>query len=142
MSIVVCKLMTRICIAYLDDVIIYSRNHYQHVRNLTRVFEHLRVAGLNLKPFKCQLFKDNILYVGNVFNPLAFRLTRLNSVCCPTCRPRKNRDVQSFRGFIKFYGEFIPYSTHLTAPFYILTVGKENTVKMTLTPTSSPFSKA
>ena len=37
------------------------------------------------------------------------------------------RDVQSFLGFINFYAEFIPNSTHLTAPLYNLTVGKKGT---------------
>ena len=48
MSIVLCGLMTRICLAYLDDVIVYSRHHTQHLRDLMAVFERLRVSGLKL----------------------------------------------------------------------------------------------
>ena len=42
------------------------------------------------------------------------------------------RDVQSFLGFINFYGEFIPNSTHLTARLYNLTIGKKNIDKGSL----------
>ena len=41
MSIVLRGLMTRICLAYLDDVIVYSRSHFQHLRDLRSVFERL-----------------------------------------------------------------------------------------------------
>ena len=117
--------MTRICLAYLDDVIVYSRDHSQHLRDLRAVFERLRVAGLKLKPFKCQLFKDEVLYLGHVINadgvspdPAKLRVLSTWPVPKTVC------DLQSFLGFINFYGEFIRNSTYFTAPLYNLTVGK------------------
>ena len=41
------------------------------------------------------------------------------------------RDVQSFLSFINLYGKVILDSTHLTAPYYGLTVGKKGTDKVT-----------
>ena len=41
-------------------------------------------------------------------------------------------DVQSFLGFINFYGEFIPNLTHLPAPLKMFTVGKKGTNKVLL----------
>ena len=55
-------------LAYIDDVIVYSRHYFQHLRDIRAVFERLRVAGLKLKPSKCQLFRDEVLYVGHVVN--------------------------------------------------------------------------
>ena len=46
--------------------------------------------------------------------------------------PETVRDVQSFFGFINFYGEIIPSSTHLTALLYNMTVGKKGTDKVSL----------
>ena len=68
MSIMLRGLMTRICLAYLDDVIVYSRHHFQHLRDLRAIFERLRVAGLKLKPSKWQLLRDEVLYLGHVVN--------------------------------------------------------------------------
>ena len=50
MSIVLRGLIARICLAYLDDVIVYSRRLSQHLDDLRAVFERLLVAGLKLKP--------------------------------------------------------------------------------------------
>ena len=133
MSIVLSKLMTRICLAYLDDVIVYSHHHSQHLRDLRAVFERLRVAGLKLKPSKCQLFRDEVLYLGHVVNatgvspdPATLRVLSTWPV------PETVRDVQSFLGFINFYAEFVPNSTQLTAPLYSLTVGKKGTDQVSL----------
>ena len=132
-SIVLRGLITRICLAYLDDVIVYSRSNYQHLRDLRAVFERISTAGLKLKPSKCQLFKDEVLYLGHVVNaagvspdPAKLRVLSTWPV------PETVRDVQSFYGYINFYGEFIPNSTHLTEPLYSLTIGKKGTVKVTL----------
>ena len=61
MSIVLRRLMMRICLAYHDAVIVYSRHLFQHLRDLRAVFERLRVVGLKLKPSKCQLSRDEVL---------------------------------------------------------------------------------
>jgi hypothetical protein len=41
---------------YLDDVIIYSKTREEQIKRLESVFERLRIAKLQLKPKKCQLF--------------------------------------------------------------------------------------
>ena len=90
MSIVLRRLMARICLAYLGEVIVYSRHHSQHLRELRAVFERLRVAGLKLKPSKCQLFSDEALYLGHIVNTAGVSPQRLYSVCCPSGRsPRQ-----------------------------------------------------
>ena len=68
MSIVLRGLIARICLAYLDDVIVYSRRVSQHLDDLRAVFERLRVAGLKLNFLKCQLFRDEVLYLSHVIN--------------------------------------------------------------------------
>ena len=68
MSIVLRGLIARICLAYLADVILYSRRLPQHLDDLRVMFERLRVAGLKLKTSKCQHFRDEVLYLGHVIN--------------------------------------------------------------------------
>ena len=114
-------------------MIVDSRHHFQHLRDLRAVFERLRVPNLKLKPSKCQLFRDKVLYLGHVVNaagvsPDAAKLRVLSTLPVP----ETVRDIQSFFGFINFYGEFIPNSTHLTAPLYSLTVGKKGNDKVSL----------
>ena len=53
------------CIIYLDDVIVFSKTP-EHLLRLRAVFEKLNKAGLKLKPLKCELFKQDLIYLGHV----------------------------------------------------------------------------
>ena len=50
------SLISRICLAYLDDVIVFSKRRDEHVNDLRAVLDCIRDAGLKLKPAKCKLF--------------------------------------------------------------------------------------
>ena len=54
------------CLIYLDDIIIYSSTFDQHIERLQAVFERLQERNLKLKPFKCELFKGRVFYLGHV----------------------------------------------------------------------------
>ena len=53
------------CIIYLDDVIVFSKTPKDHIERLHGVFHKLFLAGLKLKPRKCQFFKSKIAYLGH-----------------------------------------------------------------------------
>jgi len=46
-----------VCLAYLDDIIIFSRTPEQHIVRLKQVLERLRRVNLKLKPNKCCLMQ-------------------------------------------------------------------------------------
>ena len=50
--------------AYLDDIIIFSRNEREHLKNIQIIFQKLIDAGLKLKESKCDFFKKEIHYLG------------------------------------------------------------------------------
>ena len=62
------SLIGRICLAYIDDVIVISKRRSEHVANLRVVFERIRSAKLKLKPKTCLLFCDQVLYLGHVID--------------------------------------------------------------------------
>ena len=43
--------------AYLDDIIIFSRNEKEHLKHIKIIFKKLKEAGLKLKESKCDFFK-------------------------------------------------------------------------------------
>ena len=49
-------LIGRICLAYLDDVIVFTKRRDKHVNDFRAVLDRIRDAGLKLKPAKCKLF--------------------------------------------------------------------------------------
>ncbi len=49
-------LIGKICLVYLDDVVVFESTVDELLQRLNIVFEKLRGAGLKLSPKKCQLF--------------------------------------------------------------------------------------
>ena len=116
----------KICLAYLDDVIVFSKKFSDHIEHLRAVFERIRSANLKLKPSKCYLFHDKVIYLGHVINPVGMSPdpSKLR-VLLLWPEPTTVRDVQLFLGFINFYVDYIDNSTTLTGPLYDLTVGRK-----------------
>jgi hypothetical protein len=47
-------LLDRICIIYLDDILIYSRNPKEYIEYIYQVLERLEVYSLYIKLSKCE----------------------------------------------------------------------------------------
>lgn len=56
--------LRRFVMVYLDDIVIYSQNHQEHLRHLHLVFERLKIHGLRCAPDKCRFATDQIEYLG------------------------------------------------------------------------------
>ena len=54
--------------AYLDDIIIFSRTPEEHLKHIEIIFQKLKVAGLKLKESKCDFFKSEIHYLGHLIS--------------------------------------------------------------------------
>ena len=58
----------KFAIAFIDDIIIYSKNFEDHLRHLNLVFERLEKFNVQVKPSKCNFFKTEVLYLGHIVN--------------------------------------------------------------------------
>ena len=56
-------LIWKICLVFLDDVIVYSQDFQGHLQGLGTVFDRLRQANLQLKPKKCEFGKETIRFL-------------------------------------------------------------------------------
>ena len=52
------------CFAYLDDLLIYSKNEKDHLKTLELVFTRLKEAGLAISLDKCEFGKDTLQFLG------------------------------------------------------------------------------
>ena len=121
-------LIGRICLAYLDDVIVFSKRRADHVADFQTVHDRIRDAGLKLKPAKCNLFCEQVLYLGHVISaagitPDPVKLRVLANWLIPTTV----RELQSSIGFVNFYNEFIDEQTAPTSSLYDLTAARKGT---------------
>ncbi|KAH0820797.1 hypothetical protein GEV33_001994 [Tenebrio molitor] len=84
---------------YLDDIIVYSTNHKEHIKHLQLVFERLQIHGLPCAPEKCHLGEREIVYLGHVVStqgnqPQQLHLRQIQGA--PT--PKDRRSLRSFLG--------------------------------------------
>ena len=55
-------------IAYLDNIIIFSKTPQEHLSHICMVFEKLRTANLSMKRSKCSFFSKEIQYLGHIIS--------------------------------------------------------------------------
>ena len=115
------------CIIYLDDMVIFSKGPASHIEKLKAVFQKLEKAGLKLKPSKCELFWQQLTYVGNIISAkgVATDEGKIDAIKnWPT--PTNIMEVQSFLGFMGYYPQCIPKFMQVAWPLHKLTSGENS----------------
>jgi hypothetical protein len=72
----------RICLVYMDDIIVGGPMVEVTVKRMTKVFERLREAHLTLKPSKCDLFQPSVTFLrknGGMSPRTAITLTQMTT---------------------------------------------------------------
>ena len=117
------------CIIYLDDVIVFSKTPKDHIERLRGVFHKPFLAGLKLKPRKCEFFKSKIAYLGHIVSAKGIETDpkKVEAVKNWTF-PKTVTDVRSFLSFTYYCRRFIKDYAKVARPLNILISG-ENTAK-------------
>uniref|UniRef100_A0A670K6E2 Gypsy retrotransposon integrase-like protein 1 n=1 Tax=Podarcis muralis TaxID=64176 RepID=A0A670K6E2_PODMU len=110
-------LLYKNCVAFLDDVLVYSENEEQHVRDVREVLSRLQANRLWVKLEKCQFHTKEVEFLGYLLSDkgLAMDPGKVQAVL-EWKTPKTKKDVQRFLGFGNFYRKFIRNFAHLTAP--------------------------
>ena len=102
---------------YLDDIIVIAPDFQTHIERLGEVFHRLKEAGLKLKPSKCELFKQEVRYLGHVVSahgvstdPEKVKAVREWPV------PETVKEVQSFLGMAGYYRQYMPDFSTVAKP--------------------------
>ena len=96
----------QICIPYLGDMIVYSKNFEGYLENLKTVLERLRESGAKLKPAKYDFFKRQVKFLGRVISEEEYKLDKSNIKPIMQLRdtqPRTAGDVRRLLGFLGYY---------------------------------------
>ena len=120
------------------DVIVFSKTPEEHLLRLRAVFEKLKQVGLKLKPSKCELFRQELIYLGHVAskNGIQTDPKKVEAICkWPV--PTNVTEVRSFLGFTNYYGRFIKKYAQVAKHLYKLISGenasrKQNPIKWDL----------
>jgi hypothetical protein len=114
------------CLIYLDDVIVFSQTFEEHVERLGEVFEKLSQSNLKLKPQKCNLFREEVGYLGHVVSAQGVqtdpaKIQKVKDWPAPTSLT----EVRSFVGLCSYYRKFVRNFSDIASPLFQLT--KKNT---------------
>ena len=112
-------------IAIMDDLLVHSQEE-DHMDRILDMLKALIEHGLKLSPKKCQFFKDELVYMGNIFKtshdgititPIKTRQEAILNTPAPTTP----KECKTFCGVVNYVSLFCPHLQSLLAPIYDLT---------------------
>ena len=112
-------------IAIMDDLLIHSKKK-SHMARIADLLKALVKHGLKLSPKKCQFFRTELVYMGNVFKVEKGKfvitpiITRVEAIL-NTPAPLTPKECKSFCGVVNYLSLFCQNLQKLLAPIYDLT---------------------
>ena len=109
------------CLVYLDDILFFGPDFETTLARLESILDRLGATGLKLKAKKCQLFQEEIPFLGHIVSATGIGA---DPAKCQQVRdwpvPRDLHEVRSFVGLCSYYRRHIQGFTELAAPLYEL----------------------
>jgi transposase InsO family protein len=111
------------CSAYIDDIIIYSKDRSQHRKHVEEVLTRLHAAGLQCDIDKCEFEVESTKYLGFIIE--AGKGVRMDPDKVKAIQewetPTTVKGVRGFLGFANFYRKFIDHYSDIVRPLTELT---------------------
>ena len=115
-----------ICLIYLDDIIVYSKTITEHVERLEILFQRLRSHNLKLKPSKCRILRESLVFLGHTVSASGVGTDpqKIESVKAWN-RPHDLSELRSFLGLCSYYRRFVAGYAAIAQPLHKLTKHSE-----------------
>jgi hypothetical protein len=119
MNFILKSVIGKICLVYLDDIIVFAKSIEEHVQNLRVVFELLEDANLKLKLAKCKFLRTSVDFLGHVISTdgIAPDPSKVEAIKNYP-QPRTVRELHSFLGLASYY----PASRSLLVKYFFPTI--------------------
>nr|VZI23685.1 unnamed protein product [Spirometra erinaceieuropaei] len=117
--------------AYIDDLLVASRNAEEHKEHLALVFDRLDQFGVVINPSKCVLGVPSLDFLGHHIDaqglrPLSSKVEAIRDFPPPTSK----RQLQRFLGMVNFYRRFLPNCGDLMLPITNLLSGPKGPLEL------------
>ena len=105
------------CEGYIDDVVIFSDNWSDHIRQIERFFQIMREAKLTINLMKSEFGKATVKYLGHIVGqgqvrPLDAKIQTIVKFPIPTSR----KELARFLGTAGYYRNFCLNFSEIAAP--------------------------
>lgn len=110
-------LQNKICLVYMDDIIIFSSSLTEHIQNLEKVFIALEDANLKIQMDKSEFLQKEVAFLGHIVtrdgikpNPNKISAVQQYPI------PKTPKEVKQFSGLLGYYRKFIKDFARMTKP--------------------------
>ena len=105
------------CEGYIDDVVIFSNNWSDHIRQIEHFFQIMREAKLTINLMKSEFGKATVKYLGHIVGqgqvrPLDAKIQTIVKYPIPTSR----KELARFLGMAGYYRNFCLNFSEIAAP--------------------------
>ncbi|CAF2961342.1 unnamed protein product [Rotaria sp. Silwood2] len=105
-----------VCLAYLDDIVVYSRSFKQHLMDIEKVCRVLHMSNFKLNYKKCSFFQHEISFLGHKISAVGCSPNDDNIRAISQFPvPKSSKAVHSFLQMVGFYRKFIPQFAQISA---------------------------
>ena len=113
-------------LVYLDDILVFGSTFEETLSRLETVLSRLSNLNLEVKPEKCQLFREKVHYLGHVVtqegtSPDPEKVRAVSE----WPRPETLRDLRGFLGLSGYYRRFMQGYAEVGSPLQRLLQGQE-----------------
>ena len=107
----------KICVIYLDDLIIFSNSFEQHLERLDIVLTRLQQCNLKLSADKCYFFQERVKFLGHIVSKDGIetdpdKIEKIKN----WPRPNNPDELRSFVAFAGYYRRFVKDFSKVTKP--------------------------
>ena len=96
----------KMCIPYLGDIIVFRGTFQDHIEHLRKVLTYLQEHGVKLKLKKCNLFKQEVTFLGRIVSADGYKLDPANTEPGQNLKnttPQTVGDVRKLVGLLSYY---------------------------------------
>ncbi|KAI2664094.1 Transposon Tf2-11 polyprotein [Labeo rohita] len=127
---IVRDLLNKCIIAYIDNILIYSLNLKQHVKDIKTVLSCLQQRQLYAKLEKCEFYISKTSFLGYIVSYQGVEMDNSKVLAVTEWPlPKTIKELQRLLGFANFYRRFIRNYSLIAAPLTSLLKGKPAKLK-------------
>ena len=110
------------CFAYLDDLIVTSTNHEQHLKDLEAIFKVFRKHNLRANRTKCRFAAEEVHYLGHIISKNGIKTDPDKAKAIRELKaPKDLSGVRRIQQSFAWFRRFIPNMSQILAPITKLT---------------------